>query len=127
METLVRLLVVAVLAFAALAKLRSPGAAADGMAAFGFRSMQSRRLAFGVAVLAELGLAVAIVAGSERAIYAAAALMTLYALTMLGALLRERAGAPCGCFGGGSRVSWWAVARNVALAAGFAAAAVLAG
>jgi hypothetical protein len=125
-ELLARLLVAAVLAFAALVKLRAPAASADGMAAFGFRTLQGRWLAFLVAVLVELGLAIAIVADSERALYAAAGLMALYALTMVAALLRERAGEPCGCFGAGSRVSWRAAGRNAALAAGFAAVAVLA-
>ncbi len=127
METVARLLVAAVLAWAALAKLRSPRASADAMATFGFRTLQGRWLAVLVAVVVELGLAVAIVAGSERAIYAAAGLMALYALTMLGAMLRERIGEPCGCFGEGSRVGWWAVARNAVLAASFAAVAVLSG
>lgn len=125
METLGRIAVAAVLLVAAGAKARSPAASADGMGAFGFRTLQSRWLALVVALVVELGLAVAILAGSERAIYAAAALMAIYALTMLGALLRGRVGSPCGCFGPASRVSWSAVARNALLAAGFAAVAVL--
>lgn len=127
METVVRLVVAAVLLVAGLAKLRSPRASADAMAAFGFRTLQSRWLAFGFAAVVEIGLAVAIAAGGERALYAAAGLMALYALTMAGAMLRERVGEPCGCFGEGSRVSWWAVARNALLAASFAAVAFLAG
>lgn len=126
METIARLAVSGVLLLAAVAKLRVPADSAEGMAAFGFRSPGSRWLALVAAVLVELGLAIAIVAGSERAIFAAAGLMALYALTMLGAVLRGRAGEPCGCFGAESRVSWSAVARNAALAVGFAAVAVLA-
>lgn len=127
METVLRLGVAGVLGAAALLKVRTPVASADRMGAFGFRSLQGRWAALVVAVLVELGLAVAIVAGSVEALFAAAGLMALYALTMLGAVLRERVGEPCGCFGEGSRVGLWAVARNLVLAAGFAAVAVLAG
>jgi hypothetical protein len=125
METLGRLVVAGVLLVAAAAKLRSPFESADGLAALGFRSRQGRWLALLVAVIAEIGLAIAVLAGSERAIFAAAALMAVYTLTMIGAILRGRVGVPCGCFGARSRVSWGAVARNAALAIGFAAVAVL--
>jgi hypothetical protein len=125
METLGRLAVAAVLLVAAAAKLHSPIESADGLAALGFRSRQGRWAALLVAVVVEIGLAVAVLAGSERAIFAAAGLLTVYTLTMVGAILRGQVGAPCGCFGAGSRVSWSAVARNAALAIGFAAVAVL--
>ena len=127
METVLRLVVAGVLGVAVAAKLRSPLDSAEGMSAFGFRSRQGRWLAFGAAVSLELGLAIAIAAGSERALFAAAGLMALYALSMVGAVLRGRVGEPCGCLGEGSRVGWSAVVRNAVLALGFAAVAVLAG
>jgi hypothetical protein len=71
-------------------------------------------------VAAELGLAAGIVAGSDAAALAAAALMAVMAAAMGSALLQGRAGEPCGCFGGRSQVSLWALGRNVALAAAFA-------
>jgi hypothetical protein len=51
--------------------------------------------------------------------------MALFAAALLGALLRGRAGAPCACFGSRSTVGWRAVARNVVLAACFAALPLL--
>ena len=47
--------------------------------------------------------------------------MAIFAATMVGAILRGRAGAPCACFGARSTVGWPAVARNALLAAAFAA------
>ena len=61
------------------------------------------------------------IAGSETAAWLAAALMAGFAATMVGAILRGRAGAPCACFGARSTVGWAAVARNALLAAAFAA------
>jgi hypothetical protein len=62
-----------------------------------------------------------VIAGSATAAYLAAALMATFAATMIGAILRGRAGAPCACFGARSTVSWAAVARNAILAIAFAA------
>ncbi len=62
----------------------------------------------------------AVGAGSDGAAYAAAALMAMFALLLAGALMRGRAGAPCACFGARSRVTPFAVLRNLILAAGFA-------
>jgi len=68
-----------------------------------------------------LGLAMAVAAGVDAAAYGAAALMAMFAALMGSALMRGRAGAPCACFGSRSRVSRLGIARNLALAAGFAA------
>src|SRR5207247_10016373 len=54
-----------------------------------------------------------------------AGLVAVFAAVLVGAILRGRAGAPCACFGSRSRVGWLSVARNVALAAAFAAIALL--
>lgn len=121
MELAVRLILGGVLAAAALSKLASPRASAAAMATFGFRSRPAQWVTFGFAAAAELVLAAGVIAGSAAAAYAAAALMGLFALTLLSALMQGRAGEPCGCFGGGSTVSIWAVARNGLLAAAFAA------
>ena len=43
---------------------------------------------------------------------AAAALLGVFALALAVAILRGRAGAPCGCFGGRSRIGWPAFART---------------
>jgi hypothetical protein len=46
--------------------------------------------------------------------------MALFGASLVSALMQGRAGEPCGCFGGGSKVSALAVLRNALLAAAFA-------
>jgi Methylamine utilisation protein MauE len=119
-ELAFRLLLAGVLGGAALAKVASPASSQASLATFGFGPGSLRRAAWVTLVATELGLAVAVAAGSAGAAYAAAALMGMFALLLVGALMRGRAGAPCACFGARSRVSVSAVLRNLALAAGFA-------
>ncbi|MCB0865575.1 MAG: hypothetical protein KDB58_07685 [Solirubrobacterales bacterium] len=121
MELLVRLILAGVLVAAAGAKLARPRQATAAMATHGFRTPLTRRIAFAFVVAAELALAVGVALGSDDAAYGAALLMALFALTLGGEMLRGKAGEPCGCFGGDSRVGWGAIARNVVLAAAFAA------
>jgi hypothetical protein len=121
MELAVRLLLAAVLAGSAVAKLVRPRASTAAMATFGFPTPASRRLAWAVAIVVEGGLAVGVAAGSDGAAYAAAALMAIFAATLGSALLRGHAGAPCACFGGGGRVSRLAIVRNLLLAGAFTA------
>lgn len=114
------MLLAAALGGAALAKLASPASSQAALATFGIGEGVLRRVAWGSLVAVELGLALGVGLGSERAAYAAAALMAMFALLMVSAMLRGRSGAPCACFGARSRLTPWAVARNLALAAGFA-------
>lgn len=109
-----------VLFASAAGKLARPRQASAAMATFGFATPAARWLAWGVASAVELVLAIAVAAGSDAAAYAAAALMALFALSLGGALMRGMAGRPCACFGGGSKVSGWAIGRNLALAPAFA-------
>lgn len=120
-ELVLRLLLAGVLGGAALAKIASPASSQASLATFGFGEGPLRRIAWVALVAIELGLAIAVGAGSDQAAYAAAALMALFAALLVSALLQGRAGAPCACFGARSRVTPLAVARNLALAAGFAA------
>jgi hypothetical protein len=115
-----RFVLALVLAGSAVLKLASPGSSRASLGTFGIEGEISRWGAWGVLVVIELGLAVGIVAGSDQAALLAAALMTMFAAALLGALLRGRAGAPCACFGSRSTVSWRSVGRNLALAACFA-------
>jgi hypothetical protein len=115
-----RVALAAVLAWSAASKLADARRSTAAMATFGFATPASRRLAWTIAVVAEATLAVGVAAGSDRAAYLAAALMLLFALTLGSALMRGQVGAPCACFGGGSRVSGLAVARDLALAVAFA-------
>lgn len=120
-----RLALGGVLVVAAVAKLRDRDAARRGVAALGFRSAAAARAGLWLLVALELGLGVAVIAGVEGAAWLAAALMALLALVLAGAIAAGRAGEPCGCFGARSRIGWRGVARNLALAGGLAAVAVL--
>jgi hypothetical protein len=120
-----RLVLAAVLVGAAVAKLASPRAGQEAMAGFGFQTPGARAVGFWSLIAVEIGLAVAMIAGSTEAAWLGAGLMLLFALTMAGAIMQGRAGEPCGCFGARSRIGWPGVARNLALAAGFTLVAVL--
>jgi hypothetical protein len=120
-EIVVRLLLAGVLAGAAVAKLASPRSSEAALSTFGFGAGPLRRAAWAILIAIELGLAVGVAAGVDAAAYGAAALLAMFAALMGSALMRGRAGAPCACFGARSTVSGLAVARNLALAAAFAA------
>ena len=121
LEVVARLILGGVLAGASLAKLASPASSRAAMATFGIDGRRAQAIAWALLIACELGLAAGVIAGSATAAYLAAALMATFAATMVGAILRGRAGAPCACFGARSTVGWLAVARNAALAAAFAA------
>lgn len=117
---LIRIALAAFLLASAGRKLRAPRASAAGLATFGFGEGAPRRLAWASLVVAEVGLALAVIAGSDTGAYLAAAMLVVFTALLIGAILRGQAGAPCGCFGAKSTVGWGAVARNALLAAGFA-------
>jgi uncharacterized membrane protein YphA (DoxX/SURF4 family) len=119
-EIVLRLVLGSVVGGAALAKLARPRESIAAMATFGFESGPVRPIAWASLIAAELGLALAVVLGSDSAACAAAALMLMFAAVTAGALLRGRSGSPCPCFGPRSKVSWLGVLRNLALAVGFA-------
>lgn len=115
-----RLVLAAVLAGASVAKLASPGSSQAAMASFGVEGRRAQAFAWGLVIAAELALAVGVAAGSETAAWLAAVLMAAFAATMVAAIMRGHAGAPCACFGARSTVGWAGVARNLALAGAFA-------
>ena len=121
----VRLGMGAALVGAALLKLASPRSSVAALGTFGFAAGPLRWVGWGLLICAELALGIGVAAGSELAAYLAAALMAMFALLLLGALMRGRAGAPCACFGSRSRVSPLGVLRNLAMAAGYAALPLL--
>lgn len=116
-----RLILGGLLAATGFAKLASPGSSRAATATFGIAGRRTQWLAWALLIGAELLLGIGVIAGSDTAAWLAAALMGIFAATMVGAILQGRAGAPCACFGARSTVSWTAVARNLALAIGFAA------
>lgn len=120
-EVIARLVLGGVLAGASVAKLASPRSSRAALSTFGIDGVQLQSVAWGLLIVAELALAAGVIAGAATAAYLAAALMATFAATMVGAILRGRAGPPCACFGARSTVGWTAVARNALLAVGFAA------
>jgi hypothetical protein len=121
----VRILLGAVLAGAIVAKLARPRESREALAGMGFATAATRSGAFWLLIAIEAALAIGVVAGSTEAAWLGAGLMLLFAATMAGAILRGRAGEPCGCFGARSRIGWPGVGRNLLLAAGFVTVAVL--
>jgi Methylamine utilisation protein MauE len=114
-----------VLVAASAFKLASPASSQAALATFGIRSAATRAIVWAGLIWTELLLAAGIAAGIDAAAYAAALMMVGFAIGLVVALVRGRAGAPCACFGSRSRVGWPAVARNAALAAAFAALPVV--
>ena len=121
LEVVARLVLGGVLAGASIAKLASPASSRAALSTFGIDGRRAQSVAWALLIAAELGLAAGVIAGSASAAYLAAALMATFAATLVGAILRGRAGAPCACFGARSTVGWWSVARNAVLAVAFAA------
>jgi hypothetical protein len=103
------------------AKLAAPARTRAALATYGLREPRARALAWAGAVAAETALGVGVVLGLDAAAWAAAGLMLAFAALLTRALRAGRAGQPCGCLGARSRVSPLALARTLALAAGFAA------
>ncbi|MGI8631019.1 MAG: MauE/DoxX family redox-associated membrane protein [Solirubrobacterales bacterium] len=114
-----------VLAAAALGKLAAPAASRAALGTFGINGAAARWIVWAGLIAAELGLAVAVAAGSTPAAWAAAGLVAAFASVLALTIARGRSGAPCACFGAGSRVGPTAVARNAALAGALVGAALL--
>ena len=110
-----------VLAGAALAKLASPGSSRAALATFGVEDRRAQAVVWAALIATELALAAGVIAGLDGAAWLAAVLMATFAATMVSAIMRGRAGAPCACFGARSTVGWRGVARNLLLAGAFAA------
>ena len=125
LEVAARLVLGGVLAGAGLAKLAHPASSRAALASFGIDGRRAQSLAFPLLIATELALAAGVIAGSATAALLAAALMALFAATMIGSILRGRAGAPCACFGARSTVGWPGVTRTAVLAIAFAAVPLL--
>lgn len=113
----IRLLVAAVFAVAAVLKLARAGESRAALRSWGIRSSGGRRAAWLALVLVEAGLAIALATGLPWAPEVAAALLSVFALALAVQLMRGHAGAPCGCFGGRSRIGLPALLRTLVLAA----------
>jgi hypothetical protein len=122
---LLRVLLGAVLLASALAKLRSGRKGRDALRSYGIASGEVRATLWVGTIVAEAGLGGALAADVPGAAEGAAALLGLFTAALVAAIALGRAGSPCGCFGGGSRIGWTATARSAALAAAFAAVPLL--
>ena len=117
---LLRLLLAAVLLASAGGKLVSGRSGREALRSYGIRRPRARAALWGGAIVAETVLAIGVALDVRGASEAAALLMAGFALALAAAILRGRAGAPCGCFGTRSRIGWPAVARTALLAGAFA-------
>ncbi len=104
MSTVAQTLLALVLLSAAVLKLRDRARSADALATYGIAPAGARLAVLGLIAVAEIVIAVALVAGLAWAAVAACALFAAFALASTAALLAGRAGAPCACFGAGSRL-----------------------
>jgi hypothetical protein len=116
-----RLLLAGILVAAALAKAAGGRNSRAGLATFGVDSARAQAAVSGLLIATELVLAAGVAAGSDAFAWAAALFALGLSGAMTSAIARGRGGAPCSCFGARSTVGWSAVARNLALAAAFAA------
>ena len=112
-------LALVLLASAGLKLSSGPGARA-ALATYGIRDETAAGVAWAALVAVEAGLAVGVGAGSRRAAWAAAGLFAAFTVAQATALMRGRAGAPCGCFGARGRISRASAGRAALLAAAFA-------
>lgn len=120
-----RLILGGLLVITAAAKLRNPIASRAALAeTFGVVVPAMAPLILVTVVAVELALGFAVAFDLDGGAYAAAALMAVFALIMIGAIMRGRAGEPCGCFGARSRIGWPGVGRNLLLAAAYIALAL---
>jgi hypothetical protein len=110
-----------VLLGSAAAKLPAGPRARAALRSYGITRDQTQAAAWATLVTLETALAFGVALGVPGAAEATAALMAVFALALVWAISRGRAGKPCGCFGGRSRIGWSAVVRTAVLAGGFAA------
>ncbi|MGN6189552.1 MAG: MauE/DoxX family redox-associated membrane protein [Conexibacter sp.] len=120
LATIADVLLGLVLLGSAAAKLLAPARTRAALATYGLRTPRARAAAWGGAVVAELLLGIGVAVGLDAAAYASAALMLAFAALLGRALGTGKAGQPCGCLGGRSRVTRAALARTLALAAAYA-------
>ena len=116
---LLRLVLAAVLLGSAVAKLAAGKRGRWALASYGLRGRVATAAWAGTIGL-EATLGVLVAAGVPGSAEAAALLLGLFTLLLVGAIARGRAGQPCGCFGSRSRIGWGAAGRSASLAAAFA-------
>ncbi|WP_354701524.1 hypothetical protein DSM112329_01843 [Paraconexibacter sp. AEG42_29] len=124
---IVRVLVGGMLAWAIAGKLRAPAASRAALANLGLRTARARSAAWTLSIAVEAVLVAVVVAGPRPTLLLPAAVLAVFGVVLARAIRRGAAGQACGCFGARSTISWLAVARNGALAALLATAALVPG
>lgn len=124
LSVVLSLALAAVLLVSAGMKLAAGPAGRAALATYGLREPLAGSVWAALGAL-EAGLAVCVIAGSERAMYATAALFAIFMAAQANALVRGRGGAPCGCFGSRGTLSRASVGRAALLAVAFAALPLL--
>jgi len=117
---LAQFLLGAVLLGAAVAKLVAGEGGRAALRSYGITSSSARAALWAVLIAVEAGLGIAVAAGVPVTAEIAAGMLTLFAAVLVAGIVRGRAGQPCGCLGGRSRIGWLSVARTTTLAAAFA-------
>lgn len=125
MKTFACMWLVLVLGTSAGLKAARAEVAAIALSTYGVTARRAQRAVLWALVSVELGLAGALAIGARWAPAAIAGLFAGFTVVTLAALLRGRAGQPCGCFGSGSRLAWSVPLRTAAI--GLAAGAVALG
>jgi hypothetical protein len=105
---------------AALQKAARPRASSAALATYSVPE-RTRTTVLIAAIGVELALAVGLAAGLSLTAWAGSALALAFAALAARSLRAGRGGAPCACFGPGSRLTRWSVVGNLALAGALAA------
>jgi len=125
LSVVVCLLLGLVLVAAAGLKLAGGAQARAALATYGIRNETQAKAVWGALIAVELGLGIAVGAGSTPASTAAALLMAGAAAVQLAVIAGGRSGAPCACFGAKGKVGKGSAGRATLLAAAFALAPIL--
>jgi hypothetical protein len=115
MSAIAWLLIGAVLLAAAALKAADRTGTTVALAAYGVPGRLAAPV-FAALVAVEAALAAGLFAGLQGAPFAAAAVLAVFLAAQLVALAQGNAGAPCGCFGSGGRLSRGSAARTALLA-----------
>jgi hypothetical protein len=116
MTELVSIWLALTLASAAGLKAWRSESSAAALATYGIAGRRLQLAGTWMLVSLELALACALAAGVSWAPAAVAGLFLVFFAATLAALLAGRAGRPCACFAGGSRLGWSSPIRALALA-----------
>jgi hypothetical protein len=116
---LLRFVLAAVLLGSAMAKLAAGSRGRRALASYGLHG-RAATVAWAGTIALEAALGVLVAVGVPGSAEAAAVLLGLFTVLLVGAIARGRAGQPCGCFGSRSRIGWGAAIRSACLAAAFA-------